>query len=143
VEKPLDSGVAATAVKANPDRLLTEMDVDRGVDLPPDVTATVTVPLVTIVPDHELVVPVPLTVLLPESVNFQPEKVAPVGALLTLQVTLPPRVTDEGEQLSVMTVAPPPLVKRVRGQGTRADAATMFPQVEEVVPPTDRPVCVA
>jgi hypothetical protein len=62
---------------------------------------------VTTVPDHELFVLLLVTVLLLESVNFQPEKVAPVGALLTLQVALLPRVTEEGLQLSVGTLTPP------------------------------------
>lgn len=95
-------------------RLFTVMLADSGVDLPPAETVTETVPLVTIVPDHELAVLVLVTVLLLESVNFQPEKVAPVGALLTLQVTLPARVTDAG-QLSVMTLSAPPGLKNWRG----------------------------
>ena len=62
--------------------------------LPGAETITLTVPVVTIVPDHVLEVWLLVTVLLLESVNFQLEYVAPDGALLMLQVTLLPRVTD-------------------------------------------------
>ena len=87
-------------------RFVTVTVADSGVELPPAETVTKTVPLVTIVPDHELFVLLLVTVLLLESVNFQPEKVAPVGALLTLQVMLPARVTDDG-QFSFITLAGP------------------------------------
>jgi hypothetical protein len=69
-------------------------------------TVTDAVPPVTIVPAHELLVLALVTVLFLESVNFQPEKVAPVGALVTLQVALLPRVTEE-VQLSFITLSPP------------------------------------
>src|SRR5580704_12248995 len=77
---------------------------------------TVTVPLVTTTPGQELVVPEPLTVLLLESLNCQFEYWAPLGALLTLHVTLPPRATDAGEQLRFMSLAPPLGGKSFAGQ---------------------------
>jgi hypothetical protein len=84
-------------------RLVTETVADNGEDWPPLETFTETVPPVTIIPDHELAVLPLVTVLLFASVNFQLEKVAAVGALLTLQVALSPRVTEDG-QLSFITL---------------------------------------
>jgi len=96
---------AAAAVKANPLRAVTVMGAVSWVPA----ARTLTVPVVTTTPDQELVVPEPLTVLLLllESVNFQLENVAPDGGLFTVQVVLLPRVTDEGEQVSFMTLSSP------------------------------------
>jgi hypothetical protein len=103
------SGVGDTAVNAKLLRAVTVTGAVRVAGLPPEAeTWTLTLPLLTIVPDHELVVCVLVTVLLLESVNFQLENVAPVGAPLTLHVTLLPRVTEEGVQLSFATLSPPP-----------------------------------
>ena len=97
-------------------RLVT-LTVALGVaDPAPTEILTLTVPLATIAPDQELAVPAPATVLLLESVKRQFENVLPEGALLTLQVTLPPRMRAEGEQLSVMTLTPPLGVFSWRGQ---------------------------
>src|SRR5438128_2074578 len=73
-----------------------------GLPLPPGVTVTLTVPPVTIVPGQELLELLLVTVLLLESVNFQFENPAPVGAPFKLHVVLLPRVTDDGEQLRLM-----------------------------------------
>jgi hypothetical protein len=102
-EELLGSEVGDTAVKAKVVRAVT---VSVAESLTP-LALTLTVPLLTITPDQELVVPEPLTVLLPESLNCQVEKVVPVGALFTLHVAVLPRVTGEGEQLSVITLSLP------------------------------------
>jgi hypothetical protein len=66
------------------------------------VTVTLTVPLVTITPDHVLLVLVLVTVLLLASVNFQLENVLPL-APDAVQLTEPPRVTEE-VQVKLATV---------------------------------------
>ena len=88
-----------------------------GVMEPPSVvfTVTLTVPPVTICPDQELLVLLLVTVLPLESVNFQLPKVAPLGPL-AVQVVVPPRVTDEGEQLTVITLSLPLAFRRCIGQ---------------------------
>jgi hypothetical protein len=87
-------------------RFVTVILADNGVVLPLAEALTDTVPPVTIAPDHVLLAFPLVTVLFLESVNFQLEKVAPLGAWLTLQVALLPRVTEEG-QLRVMTFIGP------------------------------------
>lgn len=62
-------------------------------------------PPVTNTPDHVLLVLVLVTLLLLASVNFQLEKVLPVGPV-AVHVVVPPRVTDEGEQLNFATNGP-------------------------------------
>jgi hypothetical protein len=62
-------GVAA--VKAKFVRLLMVILAERGVLPPPAVTVTLTVPLVTLAPDHELVFVDLVTVTPLVSVNFQ------------------------------------------------------------------------
>jgi hypothetical protein len=63
-------------------------------DLPLLVTVTLTVPPVTITPDHVLLVLVLVTVLLLPSVNFQLENVLPLGPV-AVHVAVPPRVTED------------------------------------------------
>src|ERR1700686_3310802 len=75
--------------------------------------STETVPPVTITPDHVLLVPLPLTVFVP-SLNFQLENVLPDGPV-AVQVTLPPRVTCEGEQARFATTPPELSLKPVVG----------------------------
>src|SRR5260370_4905104 len=120
-------------------RLVTVTLADSGVDLPPAETVTETVPPVTIVPDHELFVLLLVTVLLLESVNFQPEKVAPVGALPTLQVMLPARATDDG-QLRFITLSPPLGLKSTSGHCSRQLELSNSALALEVVEPTETPV---
>lgn len=77
-----------------------------------------------------------------ESLNCQLEYCAPVGALLTLQVTVPPRVTDEGEQETLATLAVPWEWRCMMGQEYLDTYHSSSANVVEVVEPTPRPVCV-
>jgi hypothetical protein len=135
------SEVGETAVKAKLPRAVAVTLADTVVELPP-ATFTLTVPPVTMAPDQELVVPEPLTMLLLESLNCQLANVAPEEALFTVQVVLLPRVTDDGEQLSVMTLTPPLPPKPCIGQVVFREAADSRPDVQELVEPTEWPVCV-
>ena len=135
------SEVGDTAVKVKLLRDVTMTDAVGVAGLPPEAeTWTLTVPPLTIIPDHELVVCVLVTVLLLESVNFQLENVAPVGAPFTLHVTLPPRATEEGVQLSVATLAGAMGVGQVLGHLIWALLLWKHPWACEVVAPTATPV---
>jgi hypothetical protein len=95
-----------TAVKPNPVRLLTVIWAVCGEFPSPVATVTLTVPLVTIAPDHLLLVPLPLTGGFPLlSANFQFENVLPAGPE-AVHVAVPPRATEE-VQLRLATFAGP------------------------------------
>jgi len=113
---PLFSCVADAGlnVQAEPERLFTVTLVLTGEELPFVTTFTLTVPLVTIVPDQELPVPVPVTVFPVESLKLQLLKVLPFGALVTLHVVLLPRVTVEQDIVATL-VGPLPWKVQVPG----------------------------
>jgi hypothetical protein len=102
--------LAETAVNEKFGLLLTVTIALNGVGVPPDVVAvTLTVPLVTIVPDHVRLfgVVVRVTTVLLLSVNFQFATVTPDDGV-TVHVAVLPLKSDEG-QVSFATPPPPQL----------------------------------
>lgn len=97
--------------------------MDRGYELPPCTTVTVTVPLVAISPDHEVLDVPEVRVTVPRfEVNFQSEICEPVIVFWIVKLALPPRVTVEGPErvgsvtcMEAPATAPATMAKQITG----------------------------
>jgi hypothetical protein len=93
--------VAAAVLNAQLLRGLTVTALVLTIATPPTVTVTVTVPLLTMIPDQVLPVPDELTVVFWPSWNCQLENVGVPTVLLAVQVIVDPRTSVLGLQVSV------------------------------------------